>query len=87
MKKIMKGLVLVASLAVMMFAMSFAVLAVDTITPTKSVTGSEKSATKTYTFTQNDKFPGQSSNQGLVIPVNISEPGALELNINVVRLA
>lgn len=52
MKKIMKGLVLVASLAVMMFAMSFAVLAVDTITPTKSVTGSEKSATKTYTFTQ-----------------------------------
>lgn len=86
MKKIMKGLVLVASLAVMMFAMSFAVLAVDTITPTKSVTGSEKSATKTYTFTQNDKFPGQKSDQGLVIPVNISEPGALELNINVVRL-
>lgn len=31
-------------------------------------------------------FPGQSSDQGLVIPVNISEPGALELNINVVRL-
>lgn len=84
MKRTLKLLASVSAFVVMMLAMTFTTMAVETITPSKATVGTEKAVTKTYSFNQSNKL--DSYDYGIVIPVTISEAGGLELTLNVLKL-
>lgn len=84
MKKTVKLLASVSAFVVMMLAMTFTAMAVETITPSKAVVGTEKAVTKAYSFNQSNKL--STYNYGIVIPVTVSEAGGLELTLDVVKL-
>lgn len=84
MKKITKLLTVASAMLVMMLAMTFTTMAATTVTPTRSMTGSEKAVTQSYTFTQNTVLDTEFTlykTAGVVIPVKVSESGALEINV------
>ncbi|MCI8956906.1 MAG: hypothetical protein HFG29_07960 [Eubacterium sp.] len=85
MKKVIKSLVVIVAFVAMMFAMAFTTMAVDSITPTKSVTGRENAVKKTYTITQQNRIEG-TYYYGYVIPVTVSEAGTLEIKVDVIKL-
>jgi hypothetical protein len=84
MTKTLKLLTAFSAFVVMMFAMTFATMAAETITPSKATMGTEKAVTKSYSFNQNDVM--EKYQYGIVIPVKVSEAGALEIQIDVTKL-
>lgn len=83
MKKITKLLTVASAMLVMMLAMTFTTMAATTVTPTRAMTGSEKAVTQSYTFNQDTVLEKKLlyNTAGVVIPVKVSESGALEINV------
>ena len=85
MKKTMKGLMSAVALIVMVLAMSVMVSAAEeTVTVSTKYYGNEGEVTKNYSYTNETKL--SNTECGIVIPLKVSEPGAIKLSINYTQL-
>lgn len=86
MKKLTKALVALAALTVTMLVMSTGILAAETLVSPNMYYGNEKAATKTYTYTQNNKLDGSSNYHGVVIPVKVTAAGTVRFDFKFTTL-
>lgn len=86
MKKILKKLLVISTLAIGTLLISTSIMAVEqTIVPTNVATGYEKPIAKSYSITKNDNL-GDKYSYGKIIPIYISGKGTLELKLNLVNI-
>ena len=83
MKKITKLLTVASAMLVRMIAMTFTTKEATPVPQTRAMTGSEKAVTQSYTFNQDTVLEKKIlyNTAGVVIPVKVSESGALEINV------